>query len=250
MLAKGVKRKHSEMEAGGEPVAGAAGGTPAPAAPSDSLFNISMLKLHQSLRHVEPNLRYLVLVANTLRRIQDQMPAEAEGPLPPGCPPASPEPAGGPSAEQRRDGGARCPAPEEELLLSSWDASLCASLSGALEGMGPLGAGAPDPTPPADEAPRDGALELGGWPDAPRPPHPFFGPLELLSSTSSLLEDSLEGIFEDIDTSMYDCDVWSPTSLAGFKAFSGADEEGEDGARLDMNDLDYLMDVLVGTHAL
>ncbi|XP_025911543.1 SERTA domain-containing protein 1 [Apteryx rowi] len=253
MLAKGVKRKHGEMEAE-EPAAPAAGAAPAPAAPSDSLFNISMLKLHQSLRHVEPNLRYLVLVANTLRRIQDQMPVEAEGPLPPGCPPAGPEPPAGPgaaSAPDCRDGGNRLPAPEDELLLSSWDAPL----SGALEGAEVLGGGSgtPGPAQPEDEVPaglRDGAPEPGGRPDAARPPHPFFGSLELLGSSGSLLEDSLEGIFEDIDTSMYDCDVWSPTSLAGFKAFSGADEEGEDGGRLDMDDLDYLMDVLVGTHAL
>ncbi|XP_064359089.1 SERTA domain-containing protein 1 [Dromaius novaehollandiae] len=243
MLAKGVKRKHGEMEAGEAAAAPAAGGSPAPAAPSDSLFNISMLKLHQSLRHVEPNLRYLVLVANTLRRIQDQMPAEAEAPPPPpGRPPAAPEPPAGPGAAGCPDRRGR-PAPEDELLLSSWDASLCASLPGAPEGAEP-----PGPARPQDAAPPDG--EPGGRPDAPRPPHPFFGSLELLGSTGSLLEDSLEDIFEDIDTSMYDCDVWSPTSLAGFKAFSGADEEGEDGGRLDMNDLDYLMDVLVGTHAL
>ncbi|XP_068766387.1 SERTA domain-containing protein 1-like [Struthio camelus] len=237
MLAKGVKRKHGEMEDGQLAAPAAA---PAPAAPSDSLFNISVLKLHQSLRHVEPNLRYLVLVANTLRRLQDHAPAETQGPVPPGRPPAGPEPPAGPGAASpdRRD--ARCPAPEDELLLSGWDASLCASLSGGLEGAETPGGTPGPPAPPQDDAP----------PDVPRPPHPFFAPLELLGSTGSLLEDSLEGIFEDIDTSMYDCDVWSPASLAGFKAFSGADEEGQDGGRLDMDDLDYLMDVLVGTHAL
>ncbi|XP_010218243.1 PREDICTED: SERTA domain-containing protein 1 [Tinamus guttatus] len=141
MLAKGVKRKRAEMEAGEAPAEAVSGGG-GPGAPSASLFNISVLKLHRSLRHVEPNLRYLVLVANTL------------------------------------------------------------------------------------------TLDLLGGP--------------------SLLDDSLDGIFEDIDTSMYDCDLWAPGSLAGFKAFSSTEEEeeAEGSGRLDMDDLDYLMDVLVGTHGL
>uniref|UniRef100_A0A8C8SX33 SERTA domain-containing protein n=1 Tax=Pelusios castaneus TaxID=367368 RepID=A0A8C8SX33_9SAUR len=167
-----VKRTRGEME-GGE----AEPRDPC-AAPASSLFNISMLKLHRSLRHVEPDLRHLVLVANTLRRMQGQIPEAPSGVV-------SPIPISG-----SRDSGS---------------VPLTSSL------------------PPSDS---QGA----------RTSQPCLGPLELLSSASYLLEDSLEDIFEDIDTSMYDCDLWSPTSLSG--------------DRLDLSDLDYLMDVLVGGHTL
>uniref|UniRef100_A0A8C4YP56 SERTA domain-containing protein n=1 Tax=Gopherus evgoodei TaxID=1825980 RepID=A0A8C4YP56_9SAUR len=219
MLAKGVKRPRGEME----------GGDPEPrdpsAAPASSLFNISMVKLHQSLRHVEPNLRHLVLVANTLRRMQDQMQREAGGPMAPDSPEA--------------------PSVGDDLLLSAMDSSI----STILEDLGQVEV--LSPARPEEEQPLAGAS--GARQEPARTSAPCLGPLELLSSASYLLEDSLEDIFEDIDTSMYDCDLWSPTSLSGFKAFSGAEDSdskalagAED--RLDMSDLDYLMDVLVGGH--
>uniref|UniRef100_A0A8C3SR09 SERTA domain-containing protein n=1 Tax=Chelydra serpentina TaxID=8475 RepID=A0A8C3SR09_CHESE len=204
MLAKGVKRTRGEME-GGEPEPRDPG-----ASPASSLFNLSMRKLDQSLRHVEPDLRHLVLVANTLRRMQ----REAGGPAPCRPPPSNSQ--------------------GDDLLLSTVDTSISALLEDLSPGR------AEEEQPLAGEPPRTSA--------------PCLGPLELLGSPGSLLEDGLEDIFEDIDTSMYDCDLWSPTSLSGLKAFSAADGSGGKalaGAeeRLDMSDLDYLMDVLVGGHA-
>ncbi|XP_048688871.1 SERTA domain-containing protein 1 isoform X1 [Caretta caretta] len=247
MLAKGVKRTRGEME-GGEPEPRDPG-----AAPASSLFNISMLKLHQSLRLVEPNLRHLVLVANTLRRMQDQMQQEAGGPVAPDSPKAlsgvdSPAPA----SDSRDSGSEPCRQPPsdnqgDDLLLSTRDASISAILEdlGQVEVL--------SPARPEEEQLL--ASESGAKQELARTSAPCLGPLELLSSAGSLLEDGLEDIFEDIDTSMYDCDLWSPTSLSGFKAFSGAEDSdskalagAED--RLDMSDLDYLMDVLVGGHAL
>uniref|UniRef100_A0A8C0JIC3 SERTA domain-containing protein n=1 Tax=Chelonoidis abingdonii TaxID=106734 RepID=A0A8C0JIC3_CHEAB len=223
MLAKGVKRPHGEMEGGDlEP-------RDPGAAPASSLFNISMVKLHQSLRHVEPNLRHLVLVANTLRRMQDQMQREALSVV------DSP-PCRQPPSDSQGD----------DLLLSSMDSSI----STILEDLGQVEV--LSPTRPEEEQPLAGAS--GARQEPARTSAPCLGPLELLSSASYLLEDGLEDIFEDIDTSMYDCDLWSPTSLSGFKAFSSAEDSdskalagAED--RLDMSDLDYLMDVLVGGHA-
>nr|XP_025042934.1 SERTA domain-containing protein 1 [Pelodiscus sinensis] len=220
MLAKGVKRSHGEME-GEDPEPRDPG-----AAPASALLDISMLKLHQSLRHVEPDLRHLVLVANTLRRMQGHMQLQA----------------GGPSGQQP-------PSPGQggDLLLSTMDASLCSSISTLLEDLGQLES--LSPARPEEEQLLAG--ECGTKPE----PAPGHGPLDLLSSASYLTEDGLEDIFEDIDTSMYDCDLWSPTSLSGFKAFPGAeglDSKALAGAegRLDMSDLDYLMDVLVGGHGL
>ncbi|XP_050784589.1 SERTA domain-containing protein 1 [Gopherus flavomarginatus] len=247
MLAKGVKRPRREMEGGG----------PEPrdpsAAPASSLFNISMVKLHQSLRHVEPNLRHLVLVANTLRRMQDQMQREAGGPMAPDSPEApSVVDSPAPVSDSRDSGLEPCRQPPsdsqgDDLLLSAMDSSI----STILEDLGQvevLSSARPEEEQPLASA-------SGARQEPARTSAPCLGPLELLSSASYLLEDGLEDIFEDIDTSMYDCDLWSPTSLSGFKAFSGAEDSdskvltgAED--RLDMSDLDYLMDVLVGGHAL
>nr|XP_023968195.1 SERTA domain-containing protein 1 isoform X1 [Chrysemys picta bellii] len=247
MQGKGVKRPRGEME-GGEPEPRDPG-----AAPASSLFNISMVKLHQSLRRVEPNLRHLVLVANTLRRMQEQMQREAVGPAAPDSPEAPPvvdSPA--PVSDSRDSGLEPCRPPPsdkqgDDLLLSTMDTSI----STILEDLGQVEA--LSPARPEEEQPLAGAS--GARQEPARTSGPCLGPLELLSSASYLLEDGLEDIFEDIDTSMYDCDLWSPTSLSGFKAFSGAEDSdskalagAED--RLDMSDLDYLMDVLVGGHAL
>ncbi|XP_074872583.1 SERTA domain-containing protein 1-like [Carettochelys insculpta] len=249
MLGKGVKRKRGEME-GGE----AEPRDPA-AAPASSLFDISLLKLRQSLRHVEPNLRHLVLVANTLRRMQDQMQVEDGGLATPGSPPAAEEhPA--PVSSTQDSGLELCrPLPSgglgDDLLLSTMDASLCSSISIILEDLGQV----ESLSPARAEEEQLPAGECGAKPELARATAPCLGSVELLSSASYLLEDSLEDIFEDIDTSMYDCDPWSPTSLSSFKAFSGADSldskalAGSEG-RLDMSDLDYRMDVLVGGHGL
>lgn len=81
MLSKGLKRKREEeetMEALSvdscwlDPSHPAVAQTP-PTVASSSLFDLSVVKLHHSLRQSEPDLRHLVLVVNTLRRIQASM---------------------------------------------------------------------------------------------------------------------------------------------------------------------------------
>lgn len=241
MLAKGVKRKWSEEE------------TELLAAPSSSsIFSISVSKLHQSLQHVEPNLRHLVLVANTLRRIQDEM-QPAAAPLGPQQPAPAKEvplatdsvPAGHSSMGTLQGSCRRLPLPPppsltpvDDLLLSSIDFSVFSTiledLSSSMEGFG-------DPLHPSSTQPESSQLCSPGL-EPDRTPHPCPDPLEILSPGGYTLEESLEGIFEDIDTSMYDCDLWAPSSLPSFKeAFSSGEEE-----KLDLADLDYLMDTIVG----
>uniref|UniRef100_A0A8D0HU88 SERTA domain-containing protein n=1 Tax=Sphenodon punctatus TaxID=8508 RepID=A0A8D0HU88_SPHPU len=219
MFSKGVKRKRSEAE------------MDSPGAPSSSLFSLSLSKLHRSLQHVEPDLRPLVLVANTLRRIQDEM---QSGPTAGAGPQGSPCPTEPPHSPP--DGCRTLPPLDpqgEEVLLSNLDASLYASISTTLEDLSPLeGLGA---SPQLEELPATAAR-----PEPDRTSPPCLGPLELLGPSGYLLEDSLEeDIFEDIDTSMYDSDQWPPA-----KACPGPGE-GE-GGQPDLSDLDYLMDVLVG----
>lgn len=222
MLGKGQKRKRSEEV------------EPAVAPPSSALFSISLSKLHQSLQQGEPDLRHLVLVANTLRRIRrDQMePASAPGledsgqQGPCGRPPPLPPPS---------------LAPVDQLLLSGTDTSIFSSI---LEDLARV-EGFSDPLCPPLCQPEDHLLcgpgpEESRWTAQPG----LAGPLELLGPAGGALledEDGLDGVFEDIDTSMYDCHPWTPSKEACAGTLEG---------RRDLADLDYLLDVLMGVDEL
>nr|XP_012630047.1 SERTA domain-containing protein 1 [Microcebus murinus] len=228
MLSKGLKRKREEEEEKeslavdawwldpGHPAVAPA----SPAVASSSLFDLSVLKLHHSLRQSEPDLRHLVLVVNTLRRIQASMAPTT--PLPPvPNPPAAPSMA--------------------DNLLASSDAALSASMASLLEDLSHIEGLSQAPQPLADEGPP--GRSTGGAP-------PSLGALDLLGpATGCLLDDGLEGLFEDIDTSMYDSELWAPAS-EGLKPGAEDGAGKEDTPELDEAELDYLMDVLVGTQAL
>lgn len=225
-----MKRKWAEEEA-----------QPAAAPPCSALFSLSVSKLHQSLRHVEPNLRHLVLVANTLRRFEGEM--------------------------QPR------PAPILQAALGQEDPSEGSSMPSA------LACNLSEPSwrlmsPPSLSPPVGDLLLSGGDSSAfldfledssdvaqpKKPPLSLFSPeaewiphtcpsstLDLPSPGGYLLEDSLEVVLEDIDISMFDCNVWLPTSLPNFKeAFCSPGEQVPGLA----GHLDCLMDVLVGVQEL
>ncbi|KAI2591078.1 SERTA domain containing 1 [Homo sapiens] len=228
MLSKGLKRKREEEEEK-EPLAvdswwldpgHAAVAQAPPAVASSSLFDLSVLKLHHSLQQSEPDLRHLVLVVNTLRRIQASMaPAAALPPVP--SPPAAPSVA--------------------DNLLASSDAALSASMASLLEDLSHIEGLSQAPQPLADEGPP--GRSIGGA-------APSLGALDLLGpATGCLLDDGLEGLFEDIDTSMYDNELWAPAS-EGLKPGPEDGPGKEEAPELDEAELDYLMDVLVGTQAL
>ncbi|XP_042296952.1 SERTA domain-containing protein 1 [Sceloporus undulatus] len=236
MLSKGTKRKRSEDEALDPFVA---------TIPSSSLFSLSVSKLHQSLQHVEPNLRHLVLVANTLRRLQGEMQPSAAPVLPPAL-------GGGDLPADDFAGSAPVSIPMEpcrkpptslaphvdELLLSNMDVSVFSTFLEDLNGMEGLG----DSLQPSLAQP---GSSLSPEPERTSPPGSPSS-LEMLGSGGYLLEDGLEGLFEDIDTSMYDSDLWPPTSLPNLKeAFTTTGQE-----KLDLADLDYLMDMLVEAQEL
>uniref|UniRef100_A0A8C5QNC0 SERTA domain-containing protein n=1 Tax=Leptobrachium leishanense TaxID=445787 RepID=A0A8C5QNC0_9ANUR len=220
-----------------------------PAVQSHCLMNISLVKLHRSLHHVEPNLRHLVLVANTLRRLQDNMHAES----------ATTGEWRGLDDPTRRDYAqplateSKKPLPEsvgEEALLSIMDSSLYSSISAILEESNSFQAFNNSPLSQLEDDqlcslkdPKDGSRDDTGKP-IPSP--------SLLSSSTYLVGDNLEDIFEDIDTSMYDSDPWSSANLLNFKAFSNVEDpekslEDGNGGMLELSELDYLMDVLVGS---
>uniref|UniRef100_A0A8D2LP23 SERTA domain-containing protein n=1 Tax=Varanus komodoensis TaxID=61221 RepID=A0A8D2LP23_VARKO len=206
MLAKGMKRKRSEDD-----------GDPSLAAPSSSLLSLSVSKLHQSLQRVDPNLRHLVLVTNTLRRLQDEMQLGTAPVLP--VPPLSAE--------------------LDQLLLSDMDASVFSTILedlGGLEGFG----GPVHPSVPQPAGGQDCMLS----PEPERtPPACPSEPLDLLGPGCFLLE---EDAFEDIDASMYNCDLWSPTALPNLKeVFSSLEAELPVVA-----ELDHLVDTLMEAQEL
>ncbi|XP_015263136.1 PREDICTED: SERTA domain-containing protein 1 [Gekko japonicus] len=229
LLGKSRKRKRSEEEEGEE-----AG--PASATPSSALFSISVSKLHQSLQRGEPDLRHLVLVANTLRRLRDATEPSAPGPQPP------PGRGSWLDDSDRGPGGRPPPllppplAPVDQLLLSDMDASVFSSILEDLTSTD----GFSNPLRPPEAQPEDRLL-CGLSPEPGRTAQPGLGPLELLDPGGALLEEGLDSVFEDIDTSMYDCDPWAPGKEAC---------PGTQAARQELADLDYLLDVLVGAEAL
>lgn len=224
MLSKSLKRKREEEEeerkedtwrlGPGHPTTAQA----PQASASSSLFDLSVLKLHHSLRQSEPDLRHLVLVVNTLRRIQASMAPEAALPLVP-SPPVVPS--------------------VVDSLLSSSDASFSASMASLLEDLSQIEGLSQAPQPLADEGPPGrltGAASTG------------LDDLDLVDpATGCLLDNGLECLFEDIDTSMYDSELWAPASeglKAGPTEGPGKDEASE------LDELDYLMDMLVSTQEL
>ncbi|XP_043851407.1 SERTA domain-containing protein 1 [Dromiciops gliroides] len=221
MLCKGVKRKREEeeeedltsqawwLEEASPSPSPEEGASPAPLPPS-SLFNLSIFKLHHGLRRGEPDLRHLVLVVNTLRRIQSSMALEPSVPEPPS------------------------PAPVDPLPVVP-DASLCTSVSALLDDLSHIEGLSDTQTAFPEDTPLSRPPDTGLDPGRPAP----LGSLELL------LEDGLEGLFDDIDTSMYDCELWP-----SLKTDSGETEDKIQGPGLDVSELDYLMDVLVGTQTL
>nr|XP_033809570.1 SERTA domain-containing protein 1 isoform X2 [Geotrypetes seraphini] len=261
MLAKGIKRKYSEMSGRMDfpPDAVGACRDPVTTVPSPSLLNLSLLKLHRSLGHVEPNLRHLVLVANTLRRLQGDVRVEPNGQVNTWRVASSPAPL---MTSSREDlDVCRRQIQGDDLLLSNCDTSWYSSVSTMLEDLNQVEGLSSNshPLPLADD-PIDSLRISGGTLEGAKP-EPIQSapatpaPLEILSSSSYLLEENLQDIFEDIDTSMYDCEPWSPSSLVNFKAFSNTEDtevkpltSGQNG-KLELTELDYLMDVLVGTQA-
>ncbi|XP_042523854.1 SERTA domain-containing protein 1 [Dipodomys spectabilis] len=233
MLSKGLKRKREEEEE--EEVveketltvdtwwldSGPSTAQAPPVVASNSLFDLSVLKLHHSLRQSEPDLRHLVLVVNTLRRIQASMAPSAALPSVSSPPPAP---------------------METDNLLASSDAALSASMAGLLEDLSHIEGLSQAPQPLPDEGPP--GRPIGGAPAG-------LGALDLLGpATGCLLDDGLEGLFEDIDTSMYDSELWAPAAAEGHKPDSENGLGKEEAPVLDEAELDYLMDVLVGTQGL
>ena len=215
MVGRGVKRKQSECE---DPVPG----LPYPQQ-RQLVLDLCLDKLQSCQRRAEPSLHRSVLLANTLRHIQQEMRQEGRPELPE-APPA-------PSLLH-----AATPRHSPELPAVPPDSALSAAPSSS-----------PPPSPDKEAREAEGRSLSDS----------LFGAFEIANSTSYLTDLAPDDIFEDIDTSMYDsadCSVLvCPAASRGgaediLKGFSGYSASSTLQLCLtDLNDLDHIMEILVSS---
>ncbi|XP_030628584.1 SERTA domain-containing protein 2 [Chanos chanos] len=235
MLGRGVKRKLSDCD---DPALG----LPYPQQ-RQLVLDLCLDKLQSCQRRAEPSLHRSVLLANTLRQIQQEMRQEGGTTLPsatlaPSLPHA-PTPRHVPDLPPV---SLDCPP-----LLSTLDFSASASVSLNKE---------------EEELGRTESETLGPAPsdDDSRSSDSLFGSFEITNSTSYLTDLALDDIFEDIDTSMYDASDISVLAFPTLRGSSAPTSVGEDGLKplssctsnsslqlclTDLNDLDHIMEILV-----
>ncbi|XP_078097815.1 SERTA domain-containing protein 1-like [Mustelus asterias] len=265
---KGVKRKRHEDDSGGQPVV--------ECVPQSfhcgTLLDLSLFKLHQNCVLAERNLHRSVLIANTLRRLQAEIHQESgRSEMPTSCPePAQPpeQPASGanqvvavskPGTETTTDlnnnlAGASPPSLTEApfCLLSGNDSSLSSAISTILQDLDFV----EDLSPPPGQAPPEDDHLLPLKPASldpraePRPPDSIFAAFEIADSDDFLIDGSLDAIFEDIDTSMYDVQQGFPTGACStsqpIKPTRSSPSTKAHNSRTDFTELENLMDLLVG----
>lgn len=224
LLGRGVKRKLSECDASDS----APLGLPYPQQ-RQMVLDLCLDKLQSCQRRSEPSLHRSVLLANTLRHLQQEMRQEGFACIPP-APSLSPV-----HALTPRHTPDLPPVPSD---------------------LQPPGA----PPPPSGGPDVGAQLGDGAGPHSPLQDS-MFGSFEITSSASCYLSDlPLDDIFEDIDTSMYDgSDVAAALALApaqragaagaddGLKGFpsSGCTPSALQFCFNDLNDLDHIMEILV-----
>ncbi|XP_072541003.1 cell division cycle-associated protein 4 [Salminus brasiliensis] len=235
ILGRGVKRKLSDYE---DPALG----LPYPQQ-RQLVLDLCLDKLQSCQRRAEPSLHRSVLLANTLRQIQQEMRLEGGNCLPPAPPAPTLLPASTPRhIPELPPVSLDCPPPLNGSLSPS--ASLATS--------------------------EDGEVQLDCVESKPlytslssdvdeRPSDSLFGSFEITNSTSYLTDLALDDIFEDIDTSMYDSSDISVLAFPAPRGSGAASGTGDEGLKnfssctsntlqlclSDLNDLDHIMEILV-----
>ncbi|GCC31415.1 hypothetical protein chiPu_0009873 [Chiloscyllium punctatum] len=262
-LGKGVKRKRHEDDGG----QAAAEYTPQ-TFHCGTLLDISLLKLHQNCVLAERNLHRSVLIANTLRRLQaeirwenghntmpSEMPLQPPEQLTSGANQLEPLSKMGEEITDLNNNIAKAPPPSlieaPFCLLSGNDSSLSSAISTILQDLDYV----EDLSTPLGQAPPEDDHLLPLKPVSPDPrPEPrsldsIFTAFEIADSDDFLIDGSLDAIFEDIDTSMYDVPQGFPAgacpTIQPNKASRGIHSAKPHNSRTDF-ELENLMDLLVG----
>uniref|UniRef100_A0A8C4KER4 SERTA domain-containing protein 2-like n=1 Tax=Dromaius novaehollandiae TaxID=8790 RepID=A0A8C4KER4_DRONO len=211
MLGRGLKRKLSDYE---ENVAGLSSAfdssrnLPYPLK-RQLVLNMCLTKLQTYKMLVEPNLHRSVLIANTVRQIQEEMRQESSQPINvcTGITPSSHSYTGMESS------GISLQLPSG---ISQQESNCCDLRS----------------------FPENTGLKLEDDRQDLKGAECVFGSFEISNSTSYLKDLAIDDIFEDIDTSMYDSDFCCPPLMP---------PRPPPICRTDLSELDHIMEILVGS---
>ncbi|XP_035239785.1 SERTA domain-containing protein 3 isoform X1 [Anguilla anguilla] len=272
VMGQGQKRKLPEAPEGGS----AERGSVVYELQRQSVLDLSLDKFQRCQTLAEPRLLHSVLITNTLRHIQEEIRQEAPPPAPPrGTPEPHPQgeaPPTRPPASSRpvglEDAGEDWMAlsSEEDFSLSSAVCSILKDLDTVIDG----GLAVPRPplgsieNLPGEAGPR---REGGAGPRRAErcsegcraPEGAVFGSLEVMRS-SYLRDVALDDLFLDIDTSAYERDAapLGARTLSGAAgdellkflpalASSAASPFPHSPSARDLNDLEHIMEILVGS---
>ncbi|KAG5836669.1 hypothetical protein ANANG_G00230860 [Anguilla anguilla] len=270
-MGKGQKRKLPEAPEGGS----AERGSVVYELQRQSVLDLSLDKFQRCQTLAEPRLLHSVLITNTLRHIQEEIRQEAPPPAPPrGTPEPHPQgeaPPTRPPASSRpvglEDAGEDWMAlsSEEDFSLSSAVCSILKDLDTVIDGglavpRPPLGSienlpGRRGPGGRRGRATEGGAVQRG----LPSTGGRRLRSLEVMRS-SYLRDVALDDLFLDIDTSAYERDAapLGARTLSGAAgdellkflpalASSAASPFPHSPSARDLNDLEHIMEILVGS---
>ncbi|XP_047396377.1 cell division cycle-associated protein 4 [Sciurus carolinensis] len=241
MFARGLKRKCADQEEDGEGAPAGFGSVPAYSLQRQSLLDMSLVKLQLCHMLVEPNLCRSVLIANTVRQIQEEM---------------------------SRDGAWRGAAPQSvgrvplDRLVST--EILCRTARGPEAGH---------PVPDLGDDPLQGPVsELSTVSSAQVPRNPQSSlwdsgnPQENRGSFQKSLDQifetlenkspsAVEELFSDVDSSYYDLDTvltgmmggTKPGLCDGLEGFATAASPPGSSCKSDLAELDHVVEILVET---
>ncbi|KAM4690828.1 SERTA domain-containing protein 2-like [Rhinophrynus dorsalis] len=239
------------------------------------VLNMCLNKLQNYKMLVEPNLHRSVLIANTVRQIQEETRQEANQLTGIACNDISYNnllytgndslgspinlPCGINSDFTQDSWPSVNPA---DNLMEVTDDDMSSAISSILKDLDFVEDISPSPTmnPIVCDLPKpiENGCKVGDKQDV-KAVECAFGSFEITSSISYLRDLSVDDIFDDIDTSMYDSDLsftslitakMQPASEEQFKLFSLCNTQSNNNiqvCRTDLNDLDHIMEILVGS---
>ncbi|XP_008854587.1 cell division cycle-associated protein 4 [Nannospalax galili] len=237
MFARGLKRKYGDQEEGTESF----GTVPSYSLQRQSLLDMSLVKLQLCHMLVEPNLCRSVLIANTVRQIQEEMSRDGmwHGMAPQ-------------NAER---------APFDRLVSTE---ILCRTAKGP-EGVhstpeledGPLqGAASEFPMVSSAQGPRNPQSSLWEM-DSPQENKGNFQKSldQIFETLENKNPSSVEELFSDVDSSYYDLDTVltgmmsgsKPGLCSGLEGFAAATPSPGTTCKSDLAELDHVVEILVET---
>lgn len=245
------------------------------------VLNMCLTKLQTYKMLVEPNLHRSVLIANTVRQIQEEMRQESNQQPVNVCAGITPSthsytgmessgislqlPSG---ISQQESNCCDLRSAEDQIensLLIVSDDDMSSAISSILKDLDFVEDISP-PTclvPTGDDQPKfpeNAGLKLEDDRQDLKGAECVFGSFEISNSTSYLKDLAIDDIFEDIDTSMYDSDFCCPPlmpprppplateePLKTFPSCNSSSANNIQICRTDLSELDHIMEILVGS---